>query len=91
MKNAGKVILSIILGWLFSGGIDLDDITFQRNIRKLKKEKWFKKLSDDGYYYENIYHNPNLKGNITKKGIVNKIIQDQEERDYFLKLIHKRS
>jgi hypothetical protein len=87
MKNFFKFIAAFILGLLFSGGLDMDDIKFQRNIRKLKKEKWFKDMSDNGRYYESIYHNQELKNYLITNGITDKIINNKEERERFLSFI----
>lgn len=89
MRNFFKVVAAVILGLLFSGGIDLDDIKFHRSIRRLKKEKWFKELSDDGRYYESIYQNEEFKNYITKNGIVEKVIHDFDERERLLSFIRR--
>lgn len=84
-----KVVAAVILGLIFSGGIDLDDIKFRRSIIRLKKEKWFKELSDDGCYYESIYKNEEFKNYVTKNGMVEKVIHDLEERERFLSFIRR--
>ena len=90
MKNLFKVIAAVILGLLFSGGIDLDDLKFKRNIRKLKKEKWFKELCDDGRYYESIFQNEELKDYLTGERIVEKILHTKEEKERFLSFISRK-
>ncbi|MEH7883912.1 hypothetical protein V7654_06260 [Bacillus sp. JJ1609] len=87
MKNFLKVIVAVILGLLFSGGIDLDDLKFKRNIRKLKKEKWFKELCADGRYFESIYQNEELKDYLTGERIVEKILHNKEEKESFISFI----
>jgi hypothetical protein len=90
MKNFFKVIAAVILGLLFSGGIDLDDLKFKRSIRKLKKEKWFKELCDDGRYYESIFQNEELKDYLTGERIVEKILHNKEEKERFLSFISRK-
>ncbi|MEH7444164.1 hypothetical protein V7201_17770 [Bacillus sp. JJ1122] len=90
MKNFFKVIAAVILGLLFSGGIDLEDLKFKKNIRKLKKEKWFKELCDDGRYYESIFQNEGLKDYLTEERIVEKILHNKEEKERFLSFISRK-
>lgn len=90
MKNFFKVIAAVVVGLLFSGGIDLDDLKFKKNIRKLKKEKWFKELCDDGRYYESIFQNEELKDYLTEERIVEKILHNKEEKERFLSLISRK-
>ncbi|MCA1055459.1 hypothetical protein LCM10_10725 [Rossellomorea aquimaris] len=87
MKKIFKVVFAALLGWLFAGGIDLDDIAFRRNVRKLKGEKWFKELSGNGLYYERIYHNPELQAYVNQKGRVERILADSRERERFVSMI----
>ncbi|MCA1031269.1 hypothetical protein LCL95_09555 [Bacillus timonensis] len=87
IKSIFGVMASIFLGLLFMGGLDIDDIKFSRNIRKLKKESWFKELSDNGYYYEKIYQNPRIREYLRQDHIVEKIIRNEHERTYFISLI----
>lgn len=89
MRNFFKVIVAFLLGLFLSGAVDLDDLKFRRNIRKLKKEQWFKEFSDNGRYYESIYQNQALKNYLTQKGIVQRILQDKDERETFLGFIQK--
>jgi hypothetical protein len=89
MKNFFKFRGAFVLGLLFSGAVDLDDLKFRRNIGKLKKEKWFKELSDNGRFYESIYQNEALKEYLTQKGIVERILHDKDEKEQFLRFIHK--
>ena len=90
-----KIILgtigSVILGFLFMGGLDLDDIRFQKNIRKLKKEGWFKELSDNGMYYERIFHNEAVREYLLQENIVVKIKNDGEEKYKLISLIKAAS
>ncbi|PFG05309.1 hypothetical protein [Bacillus sp. es.034] len=90
-----KIILgtigSVILGIIFMGGLDLDDIRFQKNIRKLKKEGWFKELSDNGMYYERIFHNEAVREYLLQDNIVVKIKNDGEERYKLISLIKSSS
>ncbi|KPL61007.1 hypothetical protein [Rossellomorea vietnamensis] len=79
---------SVILGLLFmGGGLDLDDIRFQRNIRKLKKEGWFKELSDNGLYYERIFHNEAVREYLLQDNIVVKVKNNEQERNHLISLI----
>ncbi len=87
LKLIFGIVFSIILGFIFSGGFDLDDIKFSRNIRKLKKERWFKELSDNGFYYEKIYQNQKVQDYLCQDNIVEKIRNNEQERNYFLSLI----
>ncbi|WGG44626.1 hypothetical protein [Rossellomorea sp. DA94] len=82
---------SVILGFLFMGGLDLDDIKFQKNIRKLKKEGWFKELSDNGMYYERIFHNESVREYLLQENIVVKLKNDEEERYKLISLIKSSS
>ncbi|UTE76719.1 hypothetical protein [Rossellomorea sp. KS-H15a] len=90
-----KIILgtigSVILGLLFMGGLDLDDIRFQKNIRKLKKEGWFKELSDNGMYYERIFHNEAVREYLLQENIVVKINNDEGKRNKLISLIKSSS
>jgi hypothetical protein len=87
MKKVFGVILSFILGLLFLGGLDLDDLKFKNNIRKLKRLSWFKELSDNGRYYEKIYQNQTFREYLCQDDIVEKIINDEQERTYCISLI----
>lgn len=91
MKNFFKLIfgfiISLILGLLFMGGIDLDDIKFRKNIKKLKRESWFRELSDNGIYYEKIYQNQEFQNYLCQDNIVEKVINDEKERSYLISLI----
>ncbi|MEH7180160.1 hypothetical protein [Neobacillus vireti] len=78
---------SVILGLLFMGGLDMDDIRFSRNIRKLKRESWFRELADNGRYYEKIYQNQKFREYLCQDKIVEKIINDEQERTYLISLI----
>jgi hypothetical protein len=78
---------SVILGLLFMGGLDMDDIKFSRNIRKLRRENWFKELTDNGIYYERIYQNQKFREYLCQDKIVEKIINDEQERNYLISLI----
>lgn len=78
---------SVILGFVFMGAIDLDDIKLQKNIRKLKKERWFKELSDNGMYYERIYQNEAVREYLLQDNIVEKIKNNEQERIYLISLI----
>ncbi|WP_061809445.1 hypothetical protein [Rossellomorea vietnamensis] len=90
-----KIILgtigSVILVLLFMGGLDLDDIRFQKNIRKLKKEGWFKELSDNGMYYERIFHNEAVREYLLQENIVVKINNDEGKRNKLISLIKSSS
>lgn len=91
-----KIILgtigSVILGLLFmGGGLDVDDIRFQKNIRKLKKEAWFKELSDNAIYYERIFHNEVVREYLLQDNIVGKIKNDEQERYKLISLIKSSS
>jgi hypothetical protein len=91
MKNFFKLlfglVLSLILGLLFMGGIDLDDIKFRKNIRRLKRESWFRELSDNGIYYEKIYQNQEFQNYLCQDNIVEKVMNDEKEKSYLLSLI----
>ena len=87
MRNFFKLIGAFLLGLFLSGAVELDDLKFRRNIRKLKKEQWFKEFSDNGRYYESIYQNPALKDYLTQKGIIERILQDKDEKEKFLSFI----
>ncbi|WP_041086186.1 hypothetical protein [Jeotgalibacillus soli] len=91
MKNFFRLIfgfiISLILGLLFMGGIDLDDIKFRKNIKKLKRESWFRELSDNGIYYEKIYQNQEFQYYLRQDNIVEKVINDEKERSYLISLI----
>lgn len=78
---------SVILGLIFMGGLDLDDIRFQRNLRKLKKESWFKELSDNGWYYERIFQNEVVREYLLQDKIVEKLKNDVQERNYLISII----
>ncbi|MBM7662821.1 hypothetical protein JOC85_003632 [Bacillus mesophilus] len=80
-------IVSVFLGLLFMGGLDIEDIKFSRNIRKLKKESWFKELSDNGIYYEKIYQNPKVREYLCQEHIVEKVINNEQERTYLISLL----
>ncbi|KIL50609.1 hypothetical protein KP78_06100 [Jeotgalibacillus soli] len=69
------------------GGIDLDDIKFRKNIKKLKRESWFRELSDNGIYYEKIYQNQEFQYYLRQDNIVEKVINDEKERSYLISLI----
>jgi hypothetical protein len=91
MNNFFKLIfgfiISLILGLLFMGGIDLDDIKFRKNIKKLKRESWFRELSNNGIYYEKIYQNQEFQNYLCQDNIVEKVINDEIERIYLISLI----
>jgi hypothetical protein len=91
MKNFFKLlfgfVLSLILGLLFMGGIDLDDIKFRKNIRRLKRESWFRELSDNWIYYEKIYQNQEFQNYLCQDNIVEKVMNDEKEKSYLLSLI----
>lgn len=69
------------------GGLDIDDIRFHKNIRKLKKEGWFKELSDNANYYERIFHNEVVREYLLQDNIVEKIKKDEQERNNLISLI----
>lgn len=69
------------------GGLDLDEIKFQKNIRMLKKEVWFKELSDNAIYYERIFHNEVVREYLLQDNIVVKIKNDEQERYKLISLI----
>lgn len=87
IKSVFAVAASILLGLLFGGGIDLDDIKFQRNIRKLKKEAWFRKLESDGLYYERIYQNPKVREYLLQDKVVDRITKNENEKEHLIQLI----
>lgn len=69
------------------GGIDLDDIKFRKNIKKLNRESWFRELSDNGIYYEKIYQNQEFQNYLCQDNIVEKVINDEKERSYLISMI----
>ncbi|KIL51557.1 hypothetical protein KP77_10690 [Jeotgalibacillus alimentarius] len=87
IKLSAGLVASIVLGLIFGGGIDLDDIKFRKNMKRLKKEPWFKKIEQDGLYYEKIYQNEALKEYLFQDDIVNRILEDEKEKDQLIKLI----
>ncbi|WP_349408773.1 hypothetical protein [Pseudalkalibacillus sp. SCS-8] len=87
LKLIGGTVVSVILGFVFNGGLDLEDLKFQRSIRKLRKESWFKELSDNGWYYERIYHNEAVREYLLQDNIVEKIKKDEQHQRYLKSLI----
>lgn len=87
IKTIFYLFLSFILGVLFLGSVDLYDIRFKSNIRRLKKEVWFKNLNDSAVYYEKIYQNQKLKDYLSQDNIVKKILEDEQEKEYLISLI----
>jgi hypothetical protein len=80
-----RTLIDFLLGLFL--GLDPSEMTFKRNIKRLRKEEWFKKLSDDARYYENIYLNPVLKDYINKEGTLERIFQNEREKQYFISKI----
>ncbi|MFU8692711.1 hypothetical protein ACNA6I_23135 (plasmid) [Rossellomorea sp. FS2] len=80
-------IASVLLGILFLGAIDLDDIKYKKNINKLKKENWFKELADNGVYYSKFHDDPVVREFLMKENIVKDMKEDERKREEFEKLL----
>ncbi|WP_227395935.1 hypothetical protein [Jeotgalibacillus aurantiacus] len=91
IKMTLGIVASVILGFIFMGGLDLDDITFRRNIMRLKREEWFKKIIKSGYHYNEIYDNPKVREYLLQENIVSKIKNNEKEREYFQLMISKNT
>ncbi|RIW34634.1 hypothetical protein D3H55_08960 [Bacillus salacetis] len=95
MKRIQSILetgIGLLLGLLFIGSAyGPDDYRFGKTIRRLKKENWFKQLSDNGYYFEKIYHNPETREFLLQENIVERLKENEREREYFVSLIKESS
>jgi hypothetical protein len=86
IKTVLGLIVSIILGLLMGGVFDLEDLKVKRNI-KLKKESWFRELSENGIYYERINNSHEIHDYLLQENIIEKIRKDENEKSHLISLI----
>ncbi|WP_261134840.1 hypothetical protein [Bacillus sp. Marseille-Q3570] len=68
-------------------GVSPEEIQFKRNVKNLRKEKWFSDLYGNAYIYEQITQNGEARKYLSQKNIVNKLRSDKNEKDLFLKMV----
>jgi hypothetical protein len=86
IKTVLGLIVSIILGLLMGGVFDLEYLKVKRNI-KLKKESWFRELSENGIYYERINNSHEIHDYLLQENIVEKVRKDENEKSHLISLI----
>ncbi|WP_261134440.1 hypothetical protein [Bacillus sp. Marseille-Q3570] len=81
-----RTVFDFIFGLFI--GVSPDEIQFQRNVKNLRKEKWFNDLYGNAFVYEQITQNGKVRKYLSQKNIVNKIKNDKKEKDMFLNMVN---
>jgi hypothetical protein len=95
IRNIGvKIIIEFIVELLASAGITVTTKSkLEKNIDKLRNEKWFSSLIQDARYEYVIWNNRKVKRILVKVENVDLFIGSEQEREKFINLVkqeHKK-
>jgi len=81
-----RKLIDFVLGLFI--GLSPDEIKFNRNLKILSNEDWFKNFYNDARLFDKI-NSPRIREYLTKDGIAEKLKQDNNERDNFIKMLNE--